>query len=585
MLLRRFRLGTRLFAIVVLMLLFTGGILGYYFLQMKQLEEFAADQTAEAVLEGVREKVLVGTHSMATALSAVVSDIDSGAERRELLKEAVDGIRFEEDESGYYFIYEGTTVVTVPVRPDLEGENLADAADPDGVRYVAELAEAAAGGGGFVNYVFEKPGAGLQPKVSYAEMIPGTDFWIGTGVYADNVAARQAEVAALIEQQIRRSSRMAVGIVLGVFLLLIVPLLLFVIRSVVRPIASLNATAATMEAGDLARAIEVTGRDEVSQLSRTMEAMRRRLASVIGEVRRTGDGVAAGSNEMSSTAQQLSEGATEQASSTEEVSSSMEQMASNIQQNADNAAQADKIARSASRNAEEGGSAVAQTVEAMRQIAERITIIEEIARNTNLLALNAAIEAARAGEHGKGFAVVAGEVRKLAERSQRAAGEIAELSGNSVEVAERAGTLIDGVIPEISRTAELLQEISAASAEQSSGAEQINKAISQLDQITQQTASASEEMASMSEELTAQADQLQEAIRYFRLDSLAAAKAAADPGKRAAPHAQPRPAPDRSSLSAGEPPRKPNTGITLALEDETDGASSRDTRDEEFVEY
>jgi len=195
----------------------------------------------------------------------------------------------------------------------------------------------------------------------------------------------------------------------------------------------------------------------------------------------------------------------------------MEQMAANIKQNADNALQTEKIALKSAEDAKEGGEAVAQTVSAMKQIAEKISIIEEIARQTDLLALNAAIEAARAGEHGKGFAVVASEVRKLAERSQTSAAEISSLSGSSVEVAEKAGNMLVKIVPDIQKTAELVQEISAASNEQNAGADQINKALQQLDQVIQQNSSASEEMASTSEELSGQAEQLQTTINFFKI--------------------------------------------------------------------
>jgi methyl-accepting chemotaxis protein len=197
----------------------------------------------------------------------------------------------------------------------------------------------------------------------------------------------------------------------------------------------------------------------------------------------------------------------------------MEQMAANIRQNADNANQTEKISREAAEDAKESGVAVVGAVDAMKQIAEKINIIEEIARQTNLLALNAAIEAARAGEHGKGFAVVAAEVRKLAERSQEAAGDITELAGSSVDVAEKAGAMLNSLVPKIQQTAELVQEISASSNEMNTGAEQINAAIQQLDTVTQQNASASEEMASTSEELSSQALHLQDTIAFFNVDS------------------------------------------------------------------
>ena len=243
-----------------------------------------------------------------------------------------------------------------------------------------------------------------------------------------------------------------------------------------------------------------------------------RLKGVVGDVLSTADNVSSGSQQLSSTSQELSQGATEQASSIEETTSSMEEMSSNIEQNADNASQTEQIAVKVSKDAKESGEAVADAVVAMKEIANKISIIEEIARQTNLLALNAAIEAARAGEHGKGFAVVAAEVRKLAERSQVAAGEISELSGTSVEVAERAGQMLEHLVPDIQKTSELVQEISAASGEQNSGVEQINGAIQQLDQVIQQNASATEEMASTAEELSAQAQQLQTAIQFFKVN-------------------------------------------------------------------
>ena len=260
-------------------------------------------------------------------------------------------------------------------------------------------------------------------------------------------------------------------------------------------------------------------RSDEDALMEALQNMVTKLKDVVREVQSAADNVASGSQELSASAQQMSQGATEQAASAEEVSSSMEEMTSSIKQNADNSTQTEKIAMKSAADAKTGGKAVSETVAAMKEIATKINIIEEIARQTNLLALNAAIEAARAGEHGKGFAVVAAEVRKLAERSQKAAGEIGSLSTSSVEIAEKAGELLDKMLPDIQKTAELVQEISASSKEQDTGAEQISKAIQQLDSVIQQNASASEEMASTSEELSSQAEQLKDTISFFTIDA------------------------------------------------------------------
>ncbi len=287
--------------------------------------------------------------------------------------------------------------------------------------------------------------------------------------------------------------------------------------------------------GDLTTTIDKVPNDEIGDLIGHVNRMVEQLRIVVAEALSASDNVSAGSQELSSSAEELSQGATEQASAAEEASSSMEEMASNIKQNADNATQTEKIARQSSADAQASGEAVGRAVDAMQTIAEKITIVQEIARQTDLLALNAAVEAARAGEHGKGFAVVASEVRKLAERSQAAAAEIGTVSSQTVKVAREAGEMLTKLVPDIKRTAELVSEISAACREQDIGSDQINQAIQQLDKVTQQNASASEQMSATSEELAAQAEQLQSSIAYFRTNDQATQTRGTAPVRAAAP--------------------------------------------------
>ena len=317
--------------------------------------------------------------------------------------------------------------------------------------------------------------------------------------------------------------------------------------------------------------IDVQLSSDQDQLGLALKQMADVLNDIIRQVMVASDNVSSGSQALSAAAQEMSQGATEQAASAEEASSSIEEMTANIRQNADNATQTEKIAIGAAKDAKEAGQVANDNMAAMKEIASKITIIEEIARQTNLLALNAAIEAARAGEHGRGFAVVAAEVRKLAERSQIAAGEINKLSVSSVAVAERAGIILGNLAPNIQRTAELVQEIAAASKEQDTGAEQISAAIQQLDKVIQQNASATEEMASTSEELSSQSEQLQSMIAFFKV------KGGTERNLSRAPAATRKV--DVAPVGKNQPPRKALVG-KLDL-----GKTGRDALDDEFERY
>jgi methyl-accepting chemotaxis protein len=453
----------------------------------------------------------------------------------------------------------------------IEGTNAFSMNNKESATVYRELvAEAKQAGGEPVirDAAMVEPG-GTTPKETILTAIyfePWDWVIVGTGFTQEFMEGKRVVDAAL-----QRSGMWSGGA--GAFILGIAVLIVFLFARGIR--TSIGTAVMTMEQiskGHLdVEKLPENRSDELGQLGKTLNAMSANLKHIVTTLLTITSNVNSSSTQVSSASEGLAQGATEQAASVEEISSSMEQMAANIRQNTENARATEKMALHSTESAESGSKAVSQTVHAMQEIAEKISVIEEIARQTNLLALNAAIEAARAGEHGKGFAVVAAEVRKLAERSGSAASEINELSSSSVHIAENAGKQLADMVPEIKRTAELVQEIAAASAEQNAGSDQINTAVQELDKVVQQNAAASEELSATSEELSGQAEQMQEAISFFKIGT--------DQEFAPAPYSQGPKTPRRES-SAGQPslPSRTTgakkqtankvTGINLDLEDD-----------------
>ncbi len=364
----------------------------------------------------------------------------------------------------------------------------------------------------------------------------------------------------------------------GVVLLTILVALLMA-RSIAKPIITLTEKIGQVSEGDLTIEVESNSKDEIGNALSSLRAMVAKLKEVIGGVMSSADQITTASTEMNQSSQQMSEGATEQASSAEEVSSSMEEMAASIQQNTENARETEKISRKAAKDIEESSKAVGETVNSMKTIADKISIIGEIARQTNLLALNAAVEAARAGDHGRGFAVVAAEVRKLAERSQQAAAEIDAVSKSSVEIAQKSGKMLNEIVPDIRKTADLIQEITSASVEMNSGSDQVNTALQQLNQVVQKNAANAEEVAATSEELNSQSINMKELVSYFNIGESSTSGRTAGSGKGRAPkHAPVEKARQvRTSKPKVKEPHKSN-GATINL----GGSDSQDNEYERF---
>jgi methyl-accepting chemotaxis protein len=498
---------------------------GVVFIQMEQIRGTASDESTNLAYADL-DHTVQGVYGMAKVVEdqVRVSGLDD-AKKEELLKAGIAGIHAQVidiliGKTGYVYVLDSQGHYVISSGGKRDGELIRDSKDTSGRLFIQDIIKKALvlkpGEMAEDRYPWQNAGdPAPRMKVVRIGYFAPWGWVIGAGSYLEEFM----DAPRMIGEMVARGNLIIIATLVASILVAVALSFIFSIRFT-KPIVTSMKSLRRLTEGDLTidgAQLTTKRRDEIGSLTDSARTMVEKLSQVVSAVKTASHNLTAGAGQVAGGAQSMSQGATEQAAAGEEVSSSMEQMGANIRQNSDNAKQTERIAAKTAEDARDGGKAVAETVTAMKEIARRTTIIEEIARQTNLLALNAAIEAARAGEHGRGFAVVASEVRKLAERSQKAAGEIGELSVTSVKIAETAGGLLATIVPDIQKTAELVQEISAASGEMNSGAEQINKAILQLDQVIQQNAAIAEELSATSEELNGQAEQLQETMEFFTL--------------------------------------------------------------------
>lgn len=551
-------IGARFFLLLALMVVFLV-VTGVFFLgAIRDITSYGVSSTAEIMLEGQKEKVLVATKSMALSIGEEIKIVSSGEEKLALIRRVLDPVRFEDDDSGYFFVYKGTVNMVMPPKKSLQGKDLGGLKDQNGLYLIRELNRAAHSGGGFVKYYFEKPGAGVQPKISYAMMIPGTDMWIGTGVYLDNIEKETGKMSAGMTQSADSVTLRIVLVAGAVLVLLVIPLSVYLIRTIVNPLTESTDAATAVAEGNLDVKLNPEGRNEistlqvalntmVSTLSENLESIRAKEAEAQEQARIAGEAAAQAREaqlkaegakkegmlaaadqlqnvidristitaEVTGSADEIKRGSEFQKQRVTETATAMEEMNVTVLEVAKNATETNESSEMSMRKASEGAEVVQNVISAMSNIQDRtdqlkksmqdldrqavdignvLSVINDIADQTNLLALNAAIEAARAGEAGRGFAVVADEVRKLAEKTIGATDEV-ESSINGIQKLAREN------VKGMDSTVDAVQ--SATELSRSSGemlAEIVELARNSADQV-RSIATAAEEQSATSDEI------------------------------------------------------------------------------------
>ncbi|BCS97605.1 methyl-accepting chemotaxis protein [Desulfoluna limicola] len=533
--LKNVSIKARIFIIIgMIMVLFAGMLFGS--LQTGKLAKNAGiEESAEVMLQGQKEKLKVGSHSVALLLGKALEGKEDPEEVRVAIEELIQPIRFEEDKSGYYFVYSGTTVVCVASKLSLAGKDLGGAKDADGVFFVKELKEAATSGGGFVEYRFEKPGKGIQPKLGYAEMIPGTSLWVGTGVYIDNIEEEKAHIEGVISEKVAKGGFLVAGIAGAFFLLVILPVTLAMAFGITRSLReAIDGLKGIAEGeGDLTTRLVINNQDETGELAHWINVFIENLQGIVRDVAENAMGLNGASSELSAVSTQLSQNA-EQASAkaesvaaaAEEMSVSMtsvaaaseqastnvgmvaaasEEMSVTVQDIAANSEKASTITQSAVGKAKVATEKVDLLGGVAQEISKVTEAITDISEQTNLLALNATIEAARAGEAGKGFAVVANEIKVLAGQTSDATQEIKRQVEDIQGATRDTVTEIRAISDVIVEVNDIVSTIAAAVEEQAVTTREIAGNVSQaaqgIDEVNSNVAESSMVSANIAEEI------------------------------------------------------------------------------------
>jgi len=513
---RKIRISARLllFSTTMLVTIVVVGVIVY--LGISKIKRYYTEQIEAQMFSDQKDKIKVGTHSMALSLSVVLRGVTDKEQQKKLIQDVIDAIRYEDDKSGYYFVYEGTVNIAHPDHQYI-GKDLSNLKDVNNTYFIQEAYSNAKKGGGYNRLIFNKPGQGDQPKVVYAEAIPNTNYWIATGVYLDNIERTQLAINSSVSGMTNRIMFILLGFVLAILLLVFLPLNIAIRRSIIAPLKTAIDVSYEVGHGNLSVNISDSFSDEIGNLLTELNSMKLRLSETLIQTRETIDSVKLKSQEMFGELEEIAVGANKQAATMEEISGTMSQIEEQARQISGNALETMKITKTTAQFANETSDVVKQTVNVLREITEQISIIKDIAKQTNILAINAAIEAARVGVSGKGFSVVANEVKKLAERSQAAADSIAQLSARSSSVGSKAEVMLGELMENSNKSVRLMEEVNSSVIDQTRSVTEINKAIIDIDNVIQQNAAFSEKMSVTANTLVENTEELREQIDFFTL--------------------------------------------------------------------